>query len=350
MRQLVFHGPGHLAVHEAPEPPLGPEEVRIVPHAVGICGSDVHGFTGANQRRVPGIVMGHEAAGTVVERGGAVLAPELGARVAINPAVTCGECEFCLSGEDHRCPQRRLYGCVLDLPGAFADSIVVRAANGVPFDGPAPLDWGALVEPFAVGYHGVNLLGGDVERGVLVLGGGPIGLGAALAARRKGVARVVVAEPVAHRRAVAHALDLETFDPQSAFQPEPFDAAVECVAAPATLEMALRLTLPGAEVAVVGLGELQIPLPIEPLVVGERSLKGSFNYTRRDFAATAAWVASGEIDLNSVIEARVELEGLIDAFRGYARGTNHTMKTLFQPSRCDGQQANSHSAVPRRGI
>jgi threonine dehydrogenase-like Zn-dependent dehydrogenase len=249
--------------------------------------------------------------------------------VVVNPAVTCGRCEFCLSGQDNRCVERRLHGCVLELPGAFADSFVVAASNAVPFDGTAPLEWGALVEPFAVGHHGVELLEGDLGRGVLVLGGGPIGLGAALAARRRGVERVVLSEPLEHRRQVAEALGIESVAPDAGL--EPFDAAVECVAIKATLEAALRLTRPGGQVAFVGMGELEIPLAVEPLVVGERVIRGSFNYTRKDFAATAAWVASEEVDLSPVIEARVDLDGLIPAFRAYADGTSQAVKTLFQP-------------------
>ncbi len=329
MRRLVFGGPGKLFVEHAEPGRLRPGDVRVATHSAGICGSDVHGFTGANARRVAGMVMGHEAVGTVIERAPGVAAPELGQAVVVNPAVTCGRCEFCLSGQDNRCVERRLHGCVLELPGAFADSFVVPAANVVPFEGPAPLEWGALVEPFAVGYHGVRLLEGALERGVLVLGGGPIGLGAALSARRRGVERVVLSEPLEHRRRVAAALGIESVEPGAPL--EPFDAAVECVAIKATLEAALRLTRPGGEVAFVGMGELELPLTVEPLVVGERVIKGSFNYTREDFAATTCWVASKEVDLNPVIEARVDLNGLIAAFRAYADGTNQAVKTLFQP-------------------
>lgn len=330
-RALLFEGPGRLSVVDREPRALGPTEVRVQTDSAGICGSDVHGFTGANRRRVPGMVMGHEAVGVVVARGAAVTEPAVGDRVVLNPAVTCGACEFCLDGQDHRCPSRRLYGCVLDLPGAFADSFAVEAVNAVSFDGPAPLEWGALVEPFAVGDHGAGLLQGSLQHGVLVIGAGPIGVGAALGARRRGVARVIVSETNPHRRRVAESLGLATLDPTASRPPEPFDAAVECVAAPATLEAALTLTRPGGEVAVVGLGATEMPFSVQRLVVGERVMRGSFNYSRAEFAAVARWVASGEVDLAPVIEARVDLEGLIAAFHGYAAGTSDALKTIFQP-------------------
>lgn len=331
VRALVLDGPGELRVTTRGEGPLGRHAVRLRTHSVGICGSDVHGFTGANRRRARGTVMGHEAAATVVELGEDVIGLAIGQRVVLNPAVTCRACEFCRSGQDHRCPQRRLYGCVPDLPGGFGDSFVVDASNAVPFCGPAPLEWGALVEPLAVGDHAVGLLQASIDRGVLVLGGGPVGLGAALSARRRGIERVVIVERGAHRRQIAAALGLAAIDPAEGDDLEPFNAVVECVAAAATVQTAMRLTRPGGEVAFVGLGEPTLPFPVELLVGGERVIRGSFNYSRAEFAAVAQWIASGAVDLGPVIQARVDLDGLIDAFNGYAAGTAQAMKTLFQP-------------------
>jgi 2-desacetyl-2-hydroxyethyl bacteriochlorophyllide A dehydrogenase len=307
--------------------------VRVATHAVGICGSDVHGYVGANDRRVPDMVMGHEASGVIIEHGPGVEAPEVGTLVAINPAVTCGECEFCLTpGRDNFCRFRRLYGCVRELPGAFAESIVVRVENVVALDGPAPPEWGALVEPLAVGDHGAALVTGTPAAGVLVIGAGPIGLGAALSAQRRGAGRVVVSEPQPHRRAVAEALGLQTHDPLAEGAPlERFGAVIECVAAPATLRAALDLVEPGGEIIMVGLGELELPLPMTPLVVGERAIRGSFNYTRESFADVARWVMSQEVDLGPIIESRVDLDGVVDAFAEYAAGTRVATKTLFTP-------------------
>lgn len=348
---LMFEGPGRLRLVEREDRPLGPTEVRVRTASAGICGSDVHGYTGSNQRRVPGMVMGHEAAGIVIERGSAVTTPGLGAAVAINPAVTCNTCEFCVAGADHRCPERRLYGCALDLPGAFADSFVVEAHNAVPFDGPAPLEWGALVEPIAVGDHGVGLLSVPLEMAVLVIGGGPIGLGAALGARRRGYTRIAISEPDGHRRRIAEALDFETRDPREAGRQERFAAVVECVARPETIDAALEMTRPGGEIAMVGLGETTVPFPLERLVVGERIVRGSFNYSRADFAAVANWVSSGAIDLAPLIEARTDLAGMIEAFRGYADGSHRAMKTLFapgEPKHNGGSSTHPNASSTRR--
>lgn len=333
MRQLVFHGPGRLTIEEASPAPVGADEIRVAVHSVGVCGSDVHGYAGVNDRRVPGMVMGHEAVGVVAEVGSTVEGLEPGNAVAVNPLVPCEACELCASGATNICERRRIYGCILELPGAYADSFVVKAANAVRFEGPAPLEWGALAEPLSVGAHAVRLAelptGGDV----LVVGGGPIGLGAALASRRAGAGRVVVSEPLGHRRAIAEELGLETIDPSSEPLPRSaFSTALECVGHSATLAAALGSVPPRGRVVFVGLAEPTIELPTTPLMVGERTIAGSAAYTMAEFRETAAWIAAGEVDLAPLIEERVGLDQLPTVFDGYAEGSLQAVKTLLQPA------------------
>jgi threonine dehydrogenase-like Zn-dependent dehydrogenase len=333
MRQLVFHGPRQLAVEDAPEPAPRPDELRIAVHSVGVCGSDVHGYAGVNNRRQPGMVMGHEAVGTVAERGADVDWIEVGAPVAVNPITTCGECELCLGGDENLCERRRIYGCIIDLPGAYAESFVVKAANAVPFAGPAPVEWGALVEPLSVGAHAARIAALQPGDDVLVVGGGPIGIGAALAARRRGAGRVVVSEPLAHRRSVAERLGLETHDPSGGELRTRFGTAFECVGHSGTLAAALTAVPPKGLVMFVGLAEETIELPATPLMVGERTIRGSAAYSNDDFGDTSAWIASGEEDLSPLIENRVGLDGLPEAFEEYAEGSLHAVKTVLQPAR-----------------
>jgi 2-desacetyl-2-hydroxyethyl bacteriochlorophyllide A dehydrogenase len=328
MRQLVFGGPWQLSVTEGELRPLGPGELRVAVHTVGVCGSDVHGYAGINKRRVAGMVMGHEAAGTVTELGPGVDGPAPGTPVAINPIVGCGECELCRAGDENLCERRKLYGCTIELPGAYAETFVARAANAVALDGPAPLEWGALAEPLSVGEHAARV--GAIEAGedVLVVGGGTIGLAAALAAARRG-ARPTISEPLEHRREVAARLRIEAVAPGEVAGRR-FDRAVECVGHSATLSAALFAVPPKGHVVFVGMAEETIDLPVTPLMVGERVIQGSSTYTTQDFRAVVRWVAAGDIDLAPIIESRVGLDDLPDVFRSYAEGRNDAMKTVLQ--------------------
>src|ERR1700742_2232253 len=191
-RRLVYLGDREFRLDElAQRPAPGPGEVLVAVAATGVCGSDVHGYAGLNDRRPPGTVMGHETAGRVVAAGAGV---ELAADVpvALWPIDACGACARCAAASPHLCRNRRLYGCVPALPGGFADFMLARAENLVPLPGAVPLEWGALVEPLAVGEHALTLAGDVAGAAVVVVGGGAIGIAAALAARRRGAAVVVV--------------------------------------------------------------------------------------------------------------------------------------------------------------
>jgi threonine dehydrogenase-like Zn-dependent dehydrogenase len=328
VRQLVFGGPWQLSVEEGEARTLDPGELRVRVHSVGVCGSDVHGYAGINKRRVPGMVMGHETVGVVDELAPGVDGPAPGTPVAINPIVGCGECELCRGGDENLCERRRLYGCAIELPGAYAETFVALAANAVALDGPAPVEWGALAEPLSVGEHAARTGGVAAGEEVLVVGGGTIGLGAAIAARRRG-ARPTISEPLAHRREVAAALGIDALEPRG-LEGRRFDRAVECVGHSATLTAALTSVPPRGRVVFVGLAEETIELPATPLMVGERVIQGSSTYTTGDFAEVVRWVAAGEVDLAPVIEARVGLDELPDVFRSYAEGRNDAMKTVLQ--------------------
>jgi 2-desacetyl-2-hydroxyethyl bacteriochlorophyllide A dehydrogenase len=327
-RRLILDGPHRLHVETVEPRPLAPDEIRLVPAAVGVCGSDVHGYAGVNDRRAPGTVMGHEAVGRVVEVGDDVRDLSAGTAVAVNPVLSCGACAACLGGRDNLCADRRLYGCVPGLAGGFADAMVVRRRNAVVLAGPAPLEWGALAEPFAVGVHATAVAGIGPADAVLVVGGGPIGIGAALAVHRRGARAVVVSEPDAHRREVAVALGCAAVGPENV-DPAAADVAIECVGLAATPAAALEGVRRGGRVVMVGVAAPTVAVPVPDLVMDERALLGSAVYTHAEFEATARWIASGAVDLERVIERRVQLDALPEIFAAYAAGSERSLKTIM---------------------
>lgn len=341
MLRLAYHGERRLSLERIEPGPVPPGHVRVRIHSSGICTSDVYGYSGLNRRRdeVLGsgevLVMGHEAAGVVETVAADVQDPAPGTLVAINPIVGCGACEACRAGAANRCAERSVHGCVPARPGAYAESIDVPAPNAVPLDRAAPVEWGALVEPISVGAHGVGLAGiGDGDE-VLVIGGGIVGIGAALSADRRG-ARVTLLEPQAPRRAVAERLGLTAAPPDAVLDSgRRFDAAIDCVARPETLAGALGALPVGGALILVGIWQDEIPFSVSDVVGRELRIIGSYGYSDADFREVAGWIGRGERDLSPIIQSRVGFDGMVDAFERYADGSSTAMRTLLQPLGAD---------------
>jgi threonine dehydrogenase-like Zn-dependent dehydrogenase len=337
MRALVFHGPLDLTVEDRPDPRPGPGDVLLEIIATGICGSDLHGYTGRTGRRHPGQVMGHETVARVLDdRTGA---HEPGSLVTVNPVLGCGHCPACAAGTPQRCPDRRVIGVQPDLSSAFAERMVAPARNVVPLPDGTPPEIGALVEPLAVGHHAVQRGGLTGDDLLYVLGGGPIGQAVAIAARRLGVATVVVAELDAARRSLLARLGFRTVDP--AVQSTDAVAGllgglptlvVDAVGATATMRSGLDIAAPGGRIVLVGMATPQIEISAYAVSTGERSVLGSFCYDDAGFAGTAAWAGSHAAELAPLIENRIGLEEAPAAFRALAEGELAAGKILVQPS------------------
>lgn len=201
MRAVVVEHPGSYGVREVEAPRPGPGEVTVEVRACGLCGTDVHIAHGEFPPSPYPLIPGHEFAGVVVERGPGVTAPALGARVAVDPTLTCGRCDACREGRGNLCAH---WGAIGDtVAGGLAERVAVPAANCHAL--PAGLGWGeaALIEPLACALWGARrarLRAGDT---VAVLGGGTMGLLLAQVLRRQGASRVTVVEPRPDRRALA---------------------------------------------------------------------------------------------------------------------------------------------------
>lgn len=332
MRALVLDDFWTLAVHQRPDPVPGPGEVVLRVAATGICGSDVHGFTGDNGRRRPGQVMGHETAGRVESVGpGVDLAP--GTVATVHPVLACGTCASCAAGRPQVCPNRTVIGVAPERSAAFADRLLVPAANVVALPAGLPVHLGALVEPLAVGYHAAVRGGIGPGDRVLVLGGGPIGQAVVLAARRLGAAAVVATEPDPARRELVGTLGATAVAPADVGRAAellggPPGVAVDAVGVAATVGDALAATPPGARVVLVGMGMPRVELSAYALSTEERSLIGSFCYTGEEFAATAAWAGTVPDALAPLVTGSVPVGEAPEAFTRLARGEPTAGKIL----------------------
>jgi threonine dehydrogenase-like Zn-dependent dehydrogenase len=330
VRALVYGGPWQLAVEARPDPVPGPGEALLRVIATGICGSDLHGFTGENGRRVPGMVMGHETVGRVVGTGPDTPTPPAGV-VTFNPVLSCGACPTCASGASYRCPQRRIIGVTPEISAAFADLVVAPVANLVPLSPGISPELGALVEPLAVGRHAVGRAGVVDGMDVLVVGGGPIGQAVALAAS-SATGSLRVSEPTASRRDLLASLDLTVLDPGGSSAPADAsaDVVIDAVGSSGSLGAALAACRPGGRVVLVGMHEPQLRVPAYQVSVDERSIIGSFCYTHDEMLAAAAAVEADPDRHAQLIEARVGVEEAPAAFAALARGELAASKVLVE--------------------
>src|ERR1041385_3251328 len=195
MRALLLSKPAHLEIADLPMPSPGPDEVLVRVAACGICGSDVHGYDGSSGRRIPPLVMGHEAAGTVAEIGSRVEGLARGDRVTFDSTLYCGDCDFCRRGEVNLCDRRQVIGVSCQdfrRAGAFAEFVVVPSRIVYRLPDSLPFTEAAMLEAVAVALHAVSLAPAAAD--AVVVGAGMIGLLIVQALRVAGCSRVLVTD------------------------------------------------------------------------------------------------------------------------------------------------------------
>lgn len=326
MRVLVFDEPHKFHIEERPTPQPGPGEVRIRIAYVGICGSDLHGYTGQSGRRAPGMVMGHEASGWIELCGDGVEGLPVGTPVTFNPALFCsGTCGHVV---ENQCEELRVIGVAPEIQGAFADAIVVPAHRIIELGTLSP-EWGAAVEPMAIAVHAVHRAVVEPGQSVLVVGGGMIGLCIAQAARLAGADHIVVSEATDERRALAIASGLHAVSPQEVEGLGLFDVSFDAVGVSATASTAISKVRKGGTSCFVGLGHGEITIPLFDVVVAERKIVGTFAYTDATFRVAAEHLRHGRLDLGALIGGIEPFEDIAEAFEMLATQSRHDAKVLM---------------------
>lgn len=323
MKALVYDGPEILGFRDVPDPVPASGEHLIRVEAVGICGSDMHAYLGHDARRPAPLILGHEAAGTIV--GG----PRDGDRVTVNPLVTCGTCPACASGRVNLCPNRQILS-MQPREGAFAQFVAAPDSNLVVVPDAVPLDKAALAEPLAVSWHAVRLAlaaHGATNAKALVLGGGAIGLAAALALRAMDVDDVTIVEPNPARRVF-----LRDACGQSAVEKAEgsYSIVIDAVGYAATRAAASALAAPGGVIAHVGLGEDTGGLDIRRMTLQEITFIGTYTYTAQDFRDTAQAIFDGALGPLDWFETRALAEGN-RAFADLRSGAVAAPKIVLRP-------------------
>ncbi len=335
MRAAVLQDLGQpLAVVEQPDPTPAEGELILRVDACGICGSDLHL---SDAFPIPGLTLGHEYTGTVVDVGPAVEGWSPGDRAAGMPLATCGRCAACLGGRPRKCLTAAMVG--IERPGAFAEYVAQPAFTAFRLPPSIDATLGALVEPLAVALHTVERAGLQPGDDVVVLGGGPVGLAVALWLRALGAGEIVVSDPVAHRRVMAEQLGATaTVDPTT----EDVAGAVtrlvgnlprvviECVGVPGLIQHAVDVAAVDATVVVAGV--CFQPDALTPLgaVQKELDVRFSFYYTAADWHTTIALLDQERIDARPLVTDEVSLDEAPERFAALKHPTEEC-KVLIRP-------------------
>jgi L-iditol 2-dehydrogenase len=306
MRALYYPAWDTLEMRDVPAPSAGPGEVLIKVAAVGICGSELHGYLVHARRRTPPLIMGHEFSGEVAALGEGVTGYRVGQRVAVNSGFFCGRCEECVEGHPQRCPQGEIFGTT-GRAGAFAEYCAVPAASLFPLAGGVTMLQASLAEPLANGIHALSLTRRRFPETVLVIGAGTIGLFTLQVAREMGAVSLVSADisdarlSVARKLGARHVIHAGRDDVLAAVREltagRGAEVVVDAVGASDTRRLAVSAARRGGEVVWLGLHDDRTEVSGFDVVLGERSVYGSFAVTPRELATALRLFEAGRIQL-----------------------------------------------------
>jgi len=343
MKALVLEEYGRLEYRDVPDPLIGTEDVLLQIKACGICGSDVHGLDGSTGRRIPPVIMGHEAAGVVADVGPDVTDWQPGDRVTFDSTIYCGTCHFCRRGEINLCEDRRVLGVSCGdyrQDGAFAEYVAVP--QHILYRLPDGLDFAqaALVEALSIAFHAARRTPITLNDTVVVVGAGMIGLLVIQTLRAAGCGQIIAVDldrdrlDLACKLGADQGLQSDADDIISIVQGQTAgrgaDLAFEVVGISPTLNLALACLRKGGSLAMVGNLAPKTDFPLQAAVTRELTLYGSCG-SNGEYPACLDMIARGAVDVDALISATAPLsEGASWFDRLYNREPG-LMKVILEP-------------------
>ena len=342
MKALLHTKPYCLEYTDFPDPQLGDDELLVRVKACGICGSDVHGFTGKTGRRIPPLIMGHEAAGVVQGIGKNARGFRKGDRVCFDSTVYCNKCAACRAGKYNRCVSRQVLG--VSVPefkrhGAFAEYVAVPwwIVAGIPDN--MSFVQAALLEPVSIGMHAANRARISIGDTVVVVGAGTIGLFVLQACKLKG-ARVIICDINDFRLDVARELGAEVLvnPTKSSLKDKVLkvsdgagaDVAFEVVGFAQTFADAISVTKTGGYLVAVGNLQKTAEFNLQELVARELTFTGSYA-SSGEFREGIDLVASGKINVEPLISDVLPLREGPSAFDRLLKAQENLLKIVLEP-------------------
>jgi L-iditol 2-dehydrogenase len=343
MNALLLREYNHLELIDLPQPEIGANDLLIRVKACGICGSDVHGYDGSTGRRIPPLVMGHEAAGLVEAVGGAVTKFKVGDRVTFDSTVYCGECFFCLRGQQNLCDKRQVLGVSCGdyrRNGAFAEFVSVPERICYRLPDNVPFEHAALIEAISVAVHAVSLTPIALNETAVVVGSGMIGLliiqslkltscGRIIAidvddAKLKAAGQLGAHETINSRTEDAKARVLSLTGGRGA------DLALEAVGATDPIQTAIDCVRKGGVVTLVGNLSPKVQIPLQAVVSRQLKLIGSCA-SNGEYPTCIDLLARGAIQVEPMISARAPLSQGVEWFERLYSHEPNLMKVILQP-------------------
>ncbi|MFN3652128.1 MAG: galactitol-1-phosphate 5-dehydrogenase [Armatimonadota bacterium] len=343
MKALLLTDPRKLEVTEVPTPEIGDDDILVRVRACGICGSDVHGYDGSSGRRIPPLVMGHEAAGVVAQVGKNVRSFQEGDRVTFDSTVYCGKCYFCRRGDVNLCDNRNVLGVSCGdyrRHGAFAEyvsvpqHIVYRLPDNLSFEE------AALIESVSIAFHAVRRIPIRIGDTAVVVGTGMIGLLVVQTLRLAGCGRIIAVDIDDYKLERAKELGADeglnsrkvdvAAEVQARTEGRGADLAMEVVGAGDPLQTAISAVRKGGSIGLVGNLAPKVELPLQAVVTRELTLYGSCS-SSGEYPACIEMMSRGKIQVRPLISVQAPLEQgpeWFDRLYGHEPGL---MKVILEP-------------------
>lgn len=318
MKALVLEEYKKVVYKDVPLPQIEEDEVLVNVKASSICGSDVHGYDGSSGRRIPPIIMGHEASGVITQIGSRVKKFKIGDRVTFDSTVYCGTCDYCVQGRTNLCERRQILGVSCKehrREGTFAEYVAVperilyRIPDGVSFES------AALVEPLSVAFHAVNVTNLKLGDTVLVIGAGTIGLLIIKLLKVSNAARIIVSDLDEGKLKIAKEAgadycfgkDADLIAEVMKLTGKGVDVAIEAVGVNATIQNAINATRRGGAVTLVGNVSPEIKLPLQSVITKELTLQCSCA-SAGEYPRCLAMMELGKVNMDDIISRVAPLE------------------------------------------
>ena len=329
---------------ELPRPACEPEDLLVQVQACGICGSDIHGFDGSSGRRIPPLVMGHEAAGIVVEVGVSVVGFREGDRVTFDSTVSCGRCAYCRAGTINLCENRQVLGVSCNefrRQGAFAQFVTVPQNIVYKIPDSLSFEHAAMIEAVSIAVHATNRTPRHIGGSVAVVGAGMIGLLCIQTLRLAGFAKVIAIDledsklKIATQLGATHTVNARSEDAVAVVMAitngRGVDASMEVVGAKAPVQTCFQIVRRGGSVTLVGNLTPSVDLPLQTVVTRELSIYGSCA-SNGEIPQCIELLASGAIQVAPLITATATLDETAQWFDRLYAGEKGAMKVIVKPN------------------